>query len=351
MTYHIVAGRLFDLEKTANEAENGLCPRHGLVDLANMLDAKFHGPDEPKTILADKFLSKLAGRPDIWAMSRRLARGEIKDGDVVFCTGEDVGLPLAAMCYRRGVKAKVASFIHNIDRIRAKVALRVLRTSPAMSLFFAVSRHQTEFLSNHLGVPDRKLKLVWDMSDLDFFTPGPKTRKSDRPLIVSAGLEQRDYRTLAEAIDGLDVDVRITGFSADAKMQAKAMPDVMPENMRQDFYPWPDLVQLYRDADVVVVTTFPTTYASGVQALMEGMGCKRPIIATATEGLQDYTKDPETVLTVPTGDSAAMRDAILKVIEDKTFAEAQAARGYAQAHERYGHNENIEILAKALRAL
>ena len=78
------------------------------------------------------------------------------------------------------------------------------------------------------------------------------------------GLERRDYRTLAQAVSGLDVDIRISGFSYHAAAMARSFPDPMPANMSCRFYSWPDLVQLYRDADVVVAPVFPSRYAAGV---------------------------------------------------------------------------------------
>ena len=45
----------------------------------------------------------------------------------------------------------------------------------------------------------------------------------------------------------------------------------MPENMSRKFYEWPDLVQLYRDADVIAVCLVDNKYAAGVQGLLEAM--------------------------------------------------------------------------------
>ena len=50
-------------------------------------------------------------------------------------------------------------------------------------------------------------------------------------MIVSVGLEQRDYRTLAAATADMDVDVKISGFSEDAEVLQRSFPDVLPANM------------------------------------------------------------------------------------------------------------------------
>jgi glycosyltransferase involved in cell wall biosynthesis len=88
-------------------------------------------------------------------------------------------------------------------------------------------------------------------------------------------------------------------------------------------------VQLYRDADVVVVSCHENRYAAGVQTLMEAMACRRPVIATATRGLASYLHP--SVIAVPPGDAAAMRAAIRGLLADPAGAEARAREGHAQA--------------------
>ncbi|MEG3933450.1 MULTISPECIES: hypothetical protein [unclassified Microcoleus] len=44
--------------------------------------------------------------------------------------------------------------------------------------------------------------------------------------------------------------------------------------MSRKFYEWPDLVQLYRDADVIAVCLMDNKYAAGGTALLEAMACK-----------------------------------------------------------------------------
>ena len=351
LTYHIIIGRQLDVEATAAAAREGLRPRHAMVDLASALDARVHHPDGIAVSVADTLRGHILGRPEAWALARQLAGKAIVDGDVVYCTGEDVGIPIASVCAARKVSARVAVFVHNLDRPRSRFGLRAYRSAGNITLFIACSRHQTDFLAGHLRVPAERLAPVWDSIDMQFFTPGPPRPAKLRPLIVAAGLEKRDYRTLAAATRDLDVDVRITGFSNDAKLQGKAFPEELPPNMKQNFYEWPDLVQLYRDADVVVVSTFPTTYAAGVQSLMEGMSCGRPIVATSTQGLKEYVSDPETVLAVEPGNAAEMQGALKKILADPAFASELAQRGRTQALERFNQDRYVVYLEERLRAL
>jgi glycosyltransferase involved in cell wall biosynthesis len=208
---------------------------------------------------------------------------------------------------------------------------------------------QVLFLREYLKLPDERVRHVWDHTDTQFFTPGPPSPDKRRPLIVSVGLEQRDYRTLAEAAGDLDVDIRVSGFSKDAAAMAETFPAVLPANMSKAFYPWPDLVQLYRDADVVVVSCRPNKYAAGVQSLMEASACRRPLVVTSTEGLRAYLHDG--AVAVPPADVAAMRAAILATLRDRDAADQRGELAYRMAGARFGMERYVQELATALRAL
>ena len=148
-------------------------------------------------------------------------------------------------------------------------------------------------------------------------------------MIAGVGLERRDYRTLAAATHDLPVDVRISGFSRFAASAARSFPDPLPANMSRRFYEWPELVQLYRDADVVVAPLFPSPYAAGVTTLMEGLACGRPVVATRTEGLRRYLAPDDGLSLVEAFDAAGLRRAILRLLEHPAEAEAQGRAGLA----------------------
>jgi len=130
---------------------------------------------------------------------------------------------------------------------------------------------------------------------------------------------------------------------------ARTFPESMPANMSRRFYAWPELVQLYRDADVVVVSCHENKYAAGVQSLMEAMACGRPVIATATVGLEAYLGDP--IIAIRPGDAGQMRAAIQASLADRADAAARALRGRALAAERYAMERYVDEIGSALRAL
>ncbi len=111
-----------------------------------------------------------------------------------------------------------------------------------------------------------------------------------------------------------------------------------------------ELVQLYREADVVVVPMFPNKYA-GITSLVEGLACKRPIVASQTRGLADYLSPPDGISPVEPSDPDAMRAPIVQLLEHPQEAQVQARQGYESVDRRYHFDRYIETVATQLRAL
>lgn len=349
--YHIVLHREIDLSLQNEQAKNGQCPRHVMWQLAQRLGAAVHTP-HPRLHIhnRDRWWSKLIGTPENWALAREIV-SQTGSQDTIFCNSEASGLPLAALCRAKKDRPRIAMFVHNLDRPRGWAALRVLQAASHIDWFLACSQRQIDFLQQYLNLPVERATFIWDQTDLNFFSPGTPSPQKQRPVIVGVGLEQRDYRTLAIATSDLPVDVRISGFSRDAQTLGRAFPEVMPDNMSRQYYEWTELLQLYRDADVVVVSTFPNRYAAGVQVMMEAMACSRPTVVTCTEGLQAYLAGHDGVVQVPPGDATAMREAIVRLLEHHEEAERRSKQAFSIARERHDSERFVETLAKGLEAI
>ena len=345
MTAHVVLPRQMRLDEARAQADAHQAPRHAMALLAARTGAKVHEPDASVGEPPDRLRAWIAPSVELWGLARRVA-AEAQRGDTVFCSSEAGGLQVAAVLGGRAERPRLCMFVHNVDRPRARFALKWWRMADTVDVFLACSQTQVDFLRRELALGDNRVRHVWDQTDTRFFTPGPSSEGKQRPLLVSVGLEQRDYKTLAQATHDLDIDVRISGFSKDAGALARTFPEVLPANMSRRFYAWPELAQLYRDADVVVVSCHENKYAAGVQSLMEATASGRPVIATATEGLRSYLED--SVVGVPPGDVAAMRSAIQATLGDRARAEERAAQGHALALQRYDMDRYVSEVIEAL---
>ncbi|MBV8555884.1 MAG: glycosyltransferase family 4 protein [Planctomycetaceae bacterium] len=352
MNYHLALGKSWDFAAFDRDARAAKGPRHVFWTLAQRLGAEVHMPGGDPIRPFDRVRARIAGGPQHWAMARTLA-GRLGGDDLVFCSGEDVGIPVAALCGARRDRPRIVSFFHNVMRPRGRAALRLFRIADRVDLFVTNTSIQADFLRRALHLPERRLFFLpsVEQTDTRFFTPGPATTEKRRPIIASAGLEQRDYRTLAEATRDLDVDVRVTGYSKDAAVMKRAFPEPLPANMSARYYDWLELVRLYRDADLVVVSLFPNKYPGGITTILEAMSCRRPVIVTRTEGLRDYVETPGIVTTVEPGDPAGLRKAIVHLLEHPEEADAQAMRGYEIVLEWHNSERWVEVFATRLNSL
>jgi len=346
--YHLALGRSIDLEGIDREAQARKCPRHVMWQLSQQLGgAVIHRPEAQPILLIDAMRAKIIGRPEHWALARTLS-SQLSSEDLIFCTCEDVGLPLATLCAAKRERPKIVVFVHNLDRPRGRLALKLFPVANQIDLFVTNARTQVNFLRRYLQLPQDRIYMLPEQTDTTFFTPGPASPDKRRPMIASVGLEYRDYRTLAAVTKGLDIDVKITGFSQDAPTLAKLFPKTLPDNMSRRFYEWPELVQLYRDADLVVVNLFDNNATAGITTMLEAMSCRRPVVITRTKGLIDYLAFPGTVTSVNPGDQAGLQQAIIRLLHNPQEAEAQAQRGYELILNQHNSEHYVKTLATLL---
>ena len=350
MNYHLVLSNPIELEEVDRNAQLGKCPRHVMWGLSKRLNAKVHVPSQEPIRNRDYARAKILGQPQNWALARRLS-SQLSGDDVVFCSGEDVGIPVATICGALPNPPKIAVFIHTGHRPRSKVALKLFKASKRVSLFVTNCRPQVEFLYHYLRLSQERVFMMPEQTDTHFFSPGTAMFGKQRPIIASVGLEKRDYRTLAAATHDMNVEVCISAFSRDVKPLSKSLPAVMPANMSRRYYEWTELVQLYRNAAIVVVPLFESRDTAGVTSLLESMACRRPVVVTRIPGLSDYLETPGTLTTVAPEDVLGLRQAIVQLLGNPRAAEAQAQSGYELVTRHHNSEDYIERLAARLELL
>lgn len=345
--YHLALSRPFDLQKIDEDAQAKKCPRHTMSLLRQELQASVYEPGGRSSSFFDKILSTITGasNPDHFALSRFLGQKLTRD-DVVFSIGEDSGFPIAIHCQRNRPKNIV--FVHNPDRLRGRLTLKLFKLAKRVDLFMTNTVFKADFLRNYLNLPPEKVYLVAEQTDTQFFTPGPQSPNKTRSIIGSGGLEQRDYITLAKAVTGLDVDVKICAVSPNATANKDTFPEVLPENMSVNYYDWSDLVQLYRDSDVVVISLKDHNYQAGLTTLFEALACRRPVVMTKTAGLVQEFAEAGLIAAVKPTDPEGMRSAILDLLNNPEKAQAMANRGYEKVINHYNSERYVKSIAQQI---
>jgi glycosyltransferase involved in cell wall biosynthesis len=207
------------------------------------------------------------------------------------------------------------------------------------------SRRQAELLAIRLPAVQEHVSVVPYGVDTTFWKPAQVHEEEN--LVVAAGREHRDYRTLAGACAPLPLHVFVALSSAHTRRPRCALPDRWPANFSIAALDADALRERYARAAVVVVPLLPTDFQAGITSVLEAMAMGKAVVVTATAGLADVLDD-EAVCRVPPRDTAAMREAILRLWARPRERARRGRRARRLVEERHSLDSFVAQLATAI---
>jgi glycosyltransferase involved in cell wall biosynthesis len=96
---------------------------------------------------------------------------------------------------------------------------------------------------------------------------------------------------------------------------------------------------------VVAIATKPNVHVSGITAILEAMACGKAVIASHTEGMQDYVSHNVNGVLVPPGNPDALAEAIGDLLRDPARAQALGAAGRQSVEAIFNTREQARRLA------
>jgi len=290
-------------------------------------------------------VERFAGPNISLAMACFLGRGRHR---VVFTDGEQVGLPLAALCLFTRRRPRHVMIGHRLSARPKVLVHRLLRLQRRIDHVVVYASAQRQFAIETLGYAPERVVLHPFMVDTMFWRPDRVTaNRGSRPMICAVGQELRDYPTLVEAVRGLDADVVIAAASPWAKREDTSAGLEIPPNVTVRACNQFELRQLYADAQLVVVPLQETDFQAGITTILEAMSMDRAIVCTRTTGQTDTIIDGETGRYVRPGDAVALRATIEELLADH----AQVARLSAAAPHWVRQHADISSYAEELAVL
>lgn len=210
-----------------------------------------------------------------------------KQYEVIVTDGEQSGIPLALLLAASRSRTKLMTIGHRLTSPRKRIFLRVFRAAAAMHRIAVHSRHQYEFARSELGIPAQRLAMLPYQVDTDFWTPGDPS--DEECLVVSAGLEHRDYPTLIRAARELRAEV-VIGAASHWSRHAFA-PSSLPPNVRVGSFDYKALRDLYVRAAIVVVPLVDIDNQAGVTTILEAMAMGKAVVVAQSVGQTDIVED------------------------------------------------------------
>jgi glycosyltransferase involved in cell wall biosynthesis len=236
-------------------------------------------------------------------------------------TGENVGYPAAL--YSRLARVRIpinvithGSFFGSPYMRPVAYALRSNRNVRYLTLSEAL---RMQMISRFGFAKDIVINTGYGV-DTEFFKP-QVSEATARPTIASAGVANRDYRTLVAATHDLNVDVRIAADSAWFPGVVDISPDRLPANCEAKSYGnYLRLRELYATAAFVVVPLYPAFHACGLAVIAEAMAMGKAVITTTVSGHSDFIVEGENGFYVAPGDVGGLRAKIKELLDDPARA-------------------------------
>jgi glycosyltransferase involved in cell wall biosynthesis len=339
----LAAGR-FDTTLRRKIAE-GREPRLDVFELAKVLDADvmdFRDAERssaPSVKLAARTLGPSAG-------VAALGFSERTRYDAYFTTGEDIGLPLAAMLSPSNAGCSHTMIAHTLFPAKKRVFFKSARIRKRLDRVLVYSTTEERLAIDELGIPSSRVARIAYHADQEFFRPNGE--QPEPGLICAAGQLLRDYDTLVAAVRGLPVRVQIAAGSPWIDSSLKPSSD-LPENVKWGRLDRYELRSLYSRSALAVVPIRQNHYQTGIATILEMMSMGKCVIASRTHGQTDTIVDGVTGVYVKPEDPAALRAAIERMLAQPAEAEriGRAARQYIE--EKAGLDLFTRHLVDAIR--
>jgi glycosyltransferase involved in cell wall biosynthesis len=267
--------------------------------------------------------------------------------DAFFTTGEDIGLPLAALMKASRKQRSHTMIAHTLFPAKKQAFFKVLRVGRQLDRVFVYSTSEERLAIDELGLEPRQVSRIYYHADEKFFRPDPRPVEPD--LLCAAGQLLRDYDCLVEAVRDLPVRVQIAAGSPwiDRTLVPK---HPLPANVTWGKLNRFELRDLYARSALAVVPILQNHYQTGIATILEMMAMGKCVIATRTHGQTDTIVDGVTGIYVPPSDPRALAAAIQRMLDDPNKAAelGKAARRFME--EKAGLDRFNAHMVEAVKA-
>ena len=214
------------------------------------------------------------------------------------------------------------------------------------------------------GVPAQKIEVIYSATDVARFHPGldggPIRRElglaPEHFLITQIGV--RSWRGWPDVLDAM---ARLAPETPRARLLFVGAPPPrvaeLGERARERGLDGrvlvlghrEDIPQILTASDVVVDASYAGAGLTG--SIREALACERPVVATDLAGMPELVIEGETGLLVPPRDPEALAQALGRVIENPTWAQAMARAGCKRVDAHFSLRAKLDATEALYRRL
>lgn len=221
---------------------------------------------------------------------------------------------------------------------------RLALNSPNCGVIFENPNDLQYFLDNRL-IPEERAWLIEGVGvDPERFSPQPEPAGTPVVLLAARMLWDKGVGVLVEAARQLksEIQVRVALVGdPDPGNPATVSQQTLEKWHAEGVVEWwgwqPDMPAIYHQSHIVAL---PTMYGEGVPTtLLEGAACGRPLIASDIPGCRQVVRDGFNGFLVPPSDSAALAQAIKRLVSDPALRGRMGNASRQLVLERFTHTQ------------
>ncbi len=249
---------------------------------------------------------------------------------------------------------------HATDIFKTRVSRQALARKAREARFVVtVSDYNRRFLERVTGVKPEKIVRIYNGIDLERFSPdgappsGPFTivsvarlaEKKGLPILIEACRLLRDRGVVFHC--GIVGKGRLR-----PRLEALIESWDLGDSVRLlGPHTQGEVAERYRSAHLCVLPSVVGRDGNreGLPvSIVEALACGLPVVTTPVAGIPEVVRDGENGLLVPTGDAAALADAIEQVIRDRGLYERLRANARPSVEDRFDLRRTAEALHRLL---
>ena len=257
-----------------------------------------------------------------------------------------LGLPVVTTLHHplaEDMREDFAQLPRFMDRLRRAAYYPVLmngQVTRRLDELVTVSQTAARSCARAFGLPEERIRVIYNGVDVETFRPNPAARKVPRRLIFVGNTEDRKkgIRYLLEALVLLPKDVTLTVVDGGAPRH------ILMEELRRRFslgdrvqctgkISTAALVERYHQSEIAVC---PSLYEGFGFPAAEAMACGLPVVSSDGGALPEVVgPDGEAGFVVPRRDPPALARAVGRLLDDPGLRERMGKSGRARVENNF----------------
>jgi glycosyltransferase involved in cell wall biosynthesis len=231
-------------------------------------------------------------------------------------------------------------------RVKAWIIGRLLRRTHRILVYY----HNTSGLQRHYGIPADRFRFIpFKINQREMIS---RLTPVDGGYVFCGGKTRRDFATFFQAVDGLDLPVRVvTTSNIDIARHGSFVDEsAAPANVevvRLDGSPEAFLSHM-ASARVVVLPITPEICGAGISVYVQAMALRKCVILSAGPGAEDVLTSEQAII-IPPSDPLALRRAIERAFGDPDYRASYEQKGYEWASTLGGEDQLYSSVLRLVR--